>query len=82
MFVLENDADEIVFVRYDLETETVGRELLRFRVYSEKDYQDKFDTERYQQIGRRGNFRYYASIASGDDLSITQSRVSELFEII
>ena len=58
-----------------------GRILLRIRVYSEKDYQDKFDTDRYQKIGQRGNFLYYASVETGSDLSITQSQLAQLFEL-
>ena len=65
-----------------VERENGGAELLRIRVYSEKDYQDKFDTERYQKIGRRGNFLYYVNVVEGEELSITQGQVKELFEII
>lgn len=80
--VSQEKTGEIVFARYDSTKESIGHELLRIRVYSEKDYQDKFDTQRYQQIGQRGNFQYYASVSDDDQLSITQSRVMELFEII
>jgi hypothetical protein len=78
----ENDAGEIVFAQYDPETETMGHELMRIRVYSEKDYQDKFDIESYHRIGQRGNFRYYASTPGGDELSLTAGQVRALFEIM
>jgi len=80
--VSENESGEMVFARYDAETNQIGRELLRIRVYSEKDYQDKFDTQSYHKIGQRGNFRYYAAVARGDDLSLTIGQVRELFEIV
>ncbi len=79
--VSQSKSGEIIFERYDPETQEGIGELLSIRVYSEKDYQDKFDTQSYHKIGQRGNFRYYAKIG-GDDLAITRSRVMELFEII
>ncbi|MBP1559221.1 MAG: hypothetical protein J6B40_06620 [Oscillospiraceae bacterium] len=80
--VSRSKTGEVVFGLYDAETGMQGRDLLRIRVYSEKDYQDKFDTERYQKIGRRGNFLYYVNVVEGEELSITQGQVKELFEII
>jgi len=79
--VLETKTGEIIFERYE-EDYLTGHQLVFIRVYSEKDYQDKFDTESYKKIGQRGNFRYYASVADDDDLSITYSQVKKLFEII
>lgn len=79
--VSESKTGEIIFETYYSEDQ-IGPELLSIRVYSEKDYQDKFDTQTYKKIGQRGNFRYYANIADDEDLSITYSRVKELFKII
>jgi len=80
--VSRSKSGEVVFGLYDAQTGMQGRDLLHIRVYSEKDYQDKFDTERYQKIGRRGNFLYYVSVVEDEELSITQGQVKELFEII
>ena len=80
--VSRSKSGEVVFGEYDAQTGMQGRDLLHIRVYSEKDYQDKFDIERYKKIGQRGNFLYYANVVEGNELSITQSQVKELFEII
>ena len=80
--VVQTKSGETVFSAYDPATETVGGELMRIRVYSEKDYQDKFDTKRYKQIGQRGNFRYYASLTGSGELAISLGEAISLFEMI
>lgn len=80
--VVQTKSGEAVFSAFDPETEEEGDELLRIRVYSEKDYRDKFDTKRYKQIGRRGNFRYYANLTAAGERQLSLAEVTELFEMI
>ena len=80
--VSQSKTGETVFKEYDAETEQGGKELLHIKVYSEKDYQDKFDIQNYRKIGQRGNFMYYASIGTGAELSITFDELEDLFQII
>ena len=60
---------------------TPRRRLLRIRVYSAKDYHDKFDGDYFQLIGQKGLFEYYAYVLpSQSELAITQQELTgEMF---
>ncbi len=75
---------EVKFFRYAGSLEDQSAELLRIRVYSQKDYQDKFDTEKYMQIGRKGNFIYYAYLHrdGAGELTLKKEELKELFTLL
>lgn len=75
---------EVKFFRFTGTLEDQSGELLRIRVYSLKDYQDKFDTEKYTQIGRKGNFVYYAYLhrENAGDLALKKQELEELFTLL
>ncbi len=75
---------EVKFFRYAGSLEDQSGELLRIRVYSLKDYQDKFDTEKYIQIGRKGNFVYYAYLhrEGAGELALKKEELSGLFTLL
>lgn len=51
---------------------------LKLRVYSVKDYHDKFDNDYFQLIGQKGLFEYYAYVVpSQSELAITQQQLRE-----
>ena len=62
-------------------TEEDVQTLLRIRVYSAKDYHDKFDGDYFQLIGQKGLFEYYAYVLpSQSELAITQQELTgEMF---
>ena len=54
--------------------------LLKLKVSSHQDYQDKFSTDVYFTLATKGIFEYTASIPTTDhELSITESEVRSRF---
>lgn len=57
--------------------------LLRIRVYSVKDYHDKFENKYFQLIGKQGLFEYYAYIPENSDpLKITTEELKSMFSFV
>lgn len=77
-----HESGEWRFVVYDGTLENSTIELLRIRVSSHQDYQDKFETESYFTIAKKGIFEYSASIPTKTHpLSITEEEVHTLFHL-
>lgn len=67
------ESNEWQFYKVDPVTDFPTTELLRIRVYSTRDYQDRF-TSNYSSLAERGLFQYKAYIPAtvGESLAITQ----------
>lgn len=77
-----HESGEWHFVVYDKSLENSTIELLRIRVSSHQDYHDKFETETYFSLAKKGIFEYYACIPTANHpLSITQEDVQEMFQL-
>ena len=77
------ETGEWSFQRYDGTSDEVFVPLLRIRVYSSKDYHDKFETDYFDLLGKQGLFEYYAYIPeSTDPLSITRDQLNTMFSFI
>lgn len=74
---------ELRFYAYSPELDGLGAELLRIRVYAQRDYQDRF-TDNYFLLAEDGVFLYYAFIpqASGEPLAVSRAEVERLFKLI
>ncbi len=78
------ETGEMRFFVYQGNLDDDSRELLRIRVYSEKDYQDQFAVENYRTIKTKGLFRYYAYIPPNTEepLAINYAQLRELFTLL
>ena len=72
------ESNEWNFIRYSENPDEIPQLLLRIKVYSAKDYHDKFESEYYRLLGTQGLFEYYAHIPEGSD--IDEFELKELFE--
>lgn len=72
------------FVLFDDELEESNAELLRIKVVSPADYQDKFDTTDYIELASRGVNRYFASLSPNEypGFSITEAQLRERFSLL
>ena len=69
---------EWTFFAYTGDLQDTSTPLLKIRVYSAKDYHDKFDSDYFQLIGQKGLFEYYAYIPSSQsELAITKQELTE-----
>ncbi|WRS26895.1 hypothetical protein U6B65_11225 [Oscillospiraceae bacterium MB08-C2-2] len=69
----------------DPETGDIRRELLRIRVYSSKDVQDKFVQEEYFLLGTKGFFNYWGYIPpyEGSDPAVkTKEEIRQMFLLL
>lgn len=81
--VSQPETNEWSFIRYNGTLEDSSSLLLRLKVYSVKDYHDKFESETFKLLGRQGLFEYYAHIPENDDeLSISSLELDNLFEFL
>lgn len=72
------ESNEWNFIKYSENPNELSQLLLRIKVYSVKDYHDKFENEYYQLLGTKGLFEYYAHIPEGSN--IDENELKELFE--
>lgn len=80
--VSQPENGEWTFMKYNNSLTDTSTPLLRIRVYSTKDYHDKFESN-FKLIGSQGLFEYYASIPkTTDDLGITEADLEEMFRFI
>lgn len=80
--VSQPENNEWSFIRYNGTLEDSSSLLLRLKVYSVKDYHDRFESEYFELLGQQGLFEYYAHIPENADpqLVITKDQLNELFE--
>lgn len=71
--VSQPENGEWTFLKYQDSLADTSLALLRIRVYSTKDYHDKFENDYFKLIEKKGLFEYYAYIPpTTDDLRITE----------
>lgn len=76
--VIQPENGELTFFAYNGDIMDTSTPLLKLRVYSVKDYHDKFDNDYFQLIGQKGLFEYYAYVVpSQSELAITQQQLRE-----
>ena len=76
--VVQPEDGEWSFFAYTGQLGDTSTMLLKLRVYSAKDYHDKFDSDYFELIEQKGLFEYYAYIpASNSDLAITREELTE-----
>ena len=81
--ISQPETNEWSFIRYNGTLEDSSALLLRLKVYSVKDYHDKFESETFKLLGRQGLFEYYAHIPeSSDELAITSLELDRFFEFL
>lgn len=81
--VSQPESSEWSFIRYNGTLEDTSVLLLRLKVYSVKDYHDKFESEYFRLLGQQGLFEYYAHIPESDDpLAISEKQLQELFAFL
>ena len=81
--ISQPESNEWSFIRYNDSLEDASVLLLRLKVYSSKDYHDKFESETFKLLGRQGSFEYYAHIPDTDDeLAISSLELDKLFEFL
>lgn len=80
----QQENGEIIFFIYNNSIYNHGSELLRLRINKTQDYQDKFDTDRYFLLARRGTFEYYAALPTVEDpdLGVSKETVTSNFSLI
>lgn len=81
---VQSENGEYTFFEYTGELSDTSAPLLRIRVYSAKDYHDKFDSDYFTQIAQKGLFEYYVyGPASTGELAITeQELIEEMFVLL
>lgn len=76
--VIQPENGEWTFFAYNNTLDDTYVPLLKIRVYSAKDYHDKFDSDYFRLIGQKGLFEYYAYIpTSQGELAITHSELTK-----
>ncbi len=81
--VSQPENGEWTFLRYQGDLSDTSVPLLRIRVYSAKDYRDKFETDYFTLLDRQGLFEYYAAIPNTTDpLAITQQELQGMFSFL
>ena len=80
----QDKSNEWHFWIYDGSLSQMRGELLRIKVYSTKDYHDKFDTDTYRIIKTRGNFEYFAYIPPNmdEEYAITYEQLETMFSLL
>lgn len=79
--VSQPESKEWSFIEYNNSLEDSSTLLLRLKVYSSKDYHDKFESDSLQLLGTQGLFEYYAQIPQLDrlnPLALSQGDVASL----
>ena len=81
--VSQPESNEWSFIRYNGSLEDSSTLLLRLKVYSVKDYHDKFESDTFKLLGQQGLFEYYAHIPeTEDELAITSLELDSLFTFL
>jgi len=76
--VVQPENGEYTFFAYTGDLSDTSTVLLKLRVYSAKDYHDKFDDNYFQLIGQKGLFEYYAYLPEiHNSLTITEQELRE-----
>lgn len=76
------ESGEWRFLAYSSQGQSSGPELLRIRVTSHRDYQDRFETEQYLSLAKKGIFEYYGFIPQTDHpLAISEADLREMFTL-
>lgn len=76
--VVQPENGEYTFFAYTGDLTDTSTVLLKLRVYSAKDYHDKFDDNYFQLIGQKGLFEYYAYLPeTHNSLTITEQELRE-----
>lgn len=76
--VVQPENGEYTFFAYTGDLSDTSTVLLKLRVYSAKDYHDKFDDNYFQLIGQKGLFEYYAYLPeTHNNLTITEQELRE-----
>lgn len=80
----QDKSNEWHFWVFDGSLSQMRNELLRIKVYSTRDYHDKFDTQTYQIIETKDNFEYFAYIPADSDseYAITYEQLEEMFSLL
>ena len=80
----QSDTGEWRFVLFDQSLEKSDVELLRIRVISPSDYQDKFETTQYSVVGTKGvnSYQIYIPETSYPGYSITYEQAQSLFSLL
>lgn len=80
----QSDTAEWRFVLFDNSLENSDVELLRIRVVSPSDYQDKFETVQYRVVGTKGvnSYQIYIPDENYPGYSITYERAQSLFSLL
>lgn len=80
----QDKSNEWHFWVFDGSLSQMRGELLRIKVYSTRDYHDKFDNQTYRIIGTKGNFEYYAYIPPNgeEEYAITYEQLEEMFSLL
>ncbi len=78
------ESNEWSFVRFNNSLEESSTLLLRLKVYSSKDYHDKFESGYFELLGTQGLFEYYAHIPADleDPLAMSQRELERAFEFM
>lgn len=78
------ESSEWSFVRFEETLEDSYSLLLKLKVYSVKDYHDKFESGYFELLGTQGLFEYHAHIPENpeEELSVTSEEVKEMFTFI
>lgn len=76
--VVQPENGEYTFFAYTGDLSDTSTVLLKLRVYSAKDYHDKFDDNYFRLIGQKGLFEYYAYLPeTHNSLTITEQELRE-----
>ena len=80
----QSETGEWRFVLFDRTLEQSDQELLRIRVTSPSDYQDKFETAEYRQVATKGvnTYQIYIPPTEQTGYAITYEQASRLFSLL
>lgn len=80
----QSDTGEWRFVLYNGNLNESTTELLRIKVVSPSDYQDKLETAQYRTLAQKGANSYLAYIPEGDypGYSITDKQLEQMFSLL
>lgn len=82
--ISQPESNEWSFIRYNGSLDDSSALLLRLKVYSVKDYHDRFESDYFNLLGQQGLFEYYAHIPENreDPLAISSLDLDEMFEFV
>lgn len=82
--ISQPESNEWSFIRYNGSLDDTSVLLLRLKVYSVKDYHDRFESDYFSLLGQQGLFEYYAHIPEneGEPLAVTSLELDKMFEFV